>query len=171
MGYRKVTSLHGEVLGSYRADFISRGYSMHLGLMPSFACELPVQFFNAAADNVHVKGMMALARLFVTFNQCVGDNPSEYILVESEGLLRAADASLEDTNATRLADLVITREWMRTMVWQRALSAGYLSFDSQTTALNFSFPAIIGRDLLAALRSFSPEDLLPLGRDQVCKFI
>lgn len=141
---------------------------MHLGLMPSFSCELPAQFFNATADNIHVKGMIALAGLFVTFYQCISDYTSKDTLVESERLLQAAETYSQDIIATRLADLSITREWMRTMIWQQALSAGYLSFGSQTTTLNFNFPAVIGRDLLAALRGFSSEDLLPLGRDQVC---
>jgi hypothetical protein len=121
------------------------------------------------AENAHVKGMIALAGLFVTFDQCIKDYTSKDMLVESERLLRESEISSEDVNATRFADLSITKEWMRTMIWQNALSAGYLSFDSQETSLGFIFPVAIGRDLLSALRGFSSDDLLPLGRDQVCK--
>jgi hypothetical protein len=141
---------------------------MHLGLTSSSSYNTPLQLMEPIIENAHVKGMIALAGLFVTFDQCIKDYTNKDTLVESERLLRESEISSEDVNATRLADLSITKEWMRTMIWQNALSAGYLSFDSQATSLSFTFPVVIGRDLLSALREFSSEDLLPLGRDQVC---
>ncbi|EED23343.1 C6 transcription factor, putative [Talaromyces stipitatus ATCC 10500] len=124
--------------------------------------------FHYCGSQKGVIGMVALARLFVTFDQCVNDYNSQNTLVECERLLRESEV-YSGVNATRLADLSITREWMRTMIWQNALSAGYLSFDSAATSLRFDFPILTGRDLLAALRGFTSEDLLPLGRDQLLK--
>lgn len=142
---------------------------MHLGLTSSSSYNTPLQLMEPIVENAHVKGLIALAGLFVTFDQCIKDYTNKDTLVESERLLRESEISSEDVNATRLADLSITKEWMRTMIWQNALSAGYLSFGSQVTSLSFTFPVVIGRDLLSALRGFSSEDLLPLGRDQVCR--
>lgn len=141
---------------------------MHLGLTSPSPYNAPLQIMEPMVQNTYVKGMTALARLFVSFDQCIKDYTNKDTLVECERLLQESEISSEDVNATRLADLSITKEWMRTIIWQNALSTGYLSFESQATSMSFTFPVVIGRDLLSALRGFSSEDLLPLGRDQVC---
>lgn len=141
---------------------------MHLGLTSPSPYNALLQIMEPMVQNTHVKGMIALARLFVSFDQCIKDYTDKDTLVECERLLQESEISSENVNATRLADLSITKEWMRTIIWQNALSTGYLSFESQATSMSFTFPVVIGRDLLSALRGFSSEDLLPLGRDQVC---
>jgi hypothetical protein len=69
--------------------------------------------------------------------------------------------------SARTADCHITREWMRTILWQEALALGFLSSTSYIALMSFGFPAQIGRDLLLSLQYFTAADLLPLGRDQV----
>ena len=162
MGHRKVRIQESSI-----SDIVT-DIMQGLGLASSSSYETPLQLMEPVVENTHVKGMIALIGFFVTFDQCIKDYSNKDTLVESEKLLRESEISSEDVNAARLADLSITKEWMRTMIWQNALSAGYLSFDSQATSLSFTFPVVIGRDLLSALRGFSAEDLLPLGRDQVC---
>lgn len=143
---------------------------MHLGLTPSFSDQLIVKAVNEAVANTHVYGLVELSRLFAVFGQCTGTDASENLLVESEKSLQVLQISADKTTTTRLADHSITREWMRIIIWQRALSAGYLSSFSPLSLMNFTFPVAVSHDLLAALRNFSSEDLLPLGRDQVCIF-
>ncbi|QKX58696.1 uncharacterized protein TRUGW13939_05823 [Talaromyces rugulosus] len=146
-----------------------RGYSMHLGLTPSFSDQLIVKAVNDAVANTHVYGLIELSKLFAVFDQCIGTDVSENLLVESEKALQVLQISADKTTTTRLADHSITREWMRIIIWQRALSAGYLSSFSPSTLMKFTFPVAVSHDLLAALRNFSSEDLLPLGRDQLLK--
>lgn len=87
-------------------------------------------------------------------------------LTATETKLSSLCLELADYVSTRTADCHITRQWMRTILWQEALSSGLLS-SSGTSVMTFSFPATVGRDLLHSLRCFSEADLLPLGRDQV----
>jgi hypothetical protein len=143
---------------------------MHLGLSPSYTqgfC-IPATIDSSATTNGHVRGLIELARLFVTFDQCsdliVSD---ELLLIAAETALQERSMCAENAALVRLADYCITREWMRTIIWQRALSLGLLSSLSSSALMTFSFPVQVGRDLLSAMQRFSREDLLPLGRDQV----
>ncbi|KAH8704973.1 hypothetical protein BGW36DRAFT_286595 [Talaromyces proteolyticus] len=146
-----------------------RGYSVHLGLRPSFLDPLFIPLVEDAVSNPHIYGLIELARLFTIFDYCTFLDVSEEILIKSEKTLKALQISAEKTTKSRLADHTITREWMRTIIWQRALSAGYLSSYSQSNLTDFRFPVVVSHDLLVALRHFSSDDLLPLGRDQLLK--
>ncbi|KPM39411.1 hypothetical protein AK830_g7148 [Neonectria ditissima] len=63
--------------------------------------------------------------------------------------------------------LYITKQWMQTLLWQRAMSQGLLSSVSDIDFMSFMFPAQIAQDLLSSITTVSEDDLLPLGRDQV----
>jgi hypothetical protein len=140
---------------------------MHLGLSPSYGSNFPLPTIESAKDDAHVQGLLELTKLFVTFARCDEVDASEESLIETENMLQELSMSTERTALSRLADHCITREWMRTMIWQRALSLGLLSSYSHSSLMNFKFPMQVSRDLLAALGRFSSDDLLPLGRDQV----
>lgn len=140
---------------------------MHLGLPPSFGSNFPLPTTESVKENVHVQGLLELTRLFVTFDRCNDVNVSEEGLIETETMLQGLSMSAERTAVSRLADHCITREWMRTMIWQRALSLRLLSSQSKSSLMNFTFPMQVSRDLLGSLNRFSSHDLLPLGRDQV----
>ena len=148
---------------------------MHLGLSPSYVDALSLEGLenNPNAD-IHAQGLLNLTRLFVAFNRVsirrksqVGLSPI-MDLVDTEAKLSMLGLNLVDDVSTITADCHITREWMRTILWQEALSLGLLSSSSNTSVMTFAFPAQVGRNLLHSLRCFSETDLLPLGRDQVC---
>lgn len=147
---------------------------MHLGLRSS--CTDPPSLagleYHASDDN-HVKGLLDLSNLFIAFDQISirhkqrGESASATHLTETEERLCSLKFNLADQISTRSADCHITREWMRTILWQEALSLGLLSSSTSTDVMTFSFPTKVSRNLLTSLRLFSEEDLLPLGRDQV----
>jgi hypothetical protein len=153
-----------------------RGYAMHLGVRPSYSD--PVQVPDAAqlAMNPHARGLLELFNLFVTFDKiqarrCRSGSLAQALsaasLAETEAALSLLSFNSDDQASTRLADCYITREWMRTIVWQEALSAHLLSSTSTNEVMTFRFPVVVGRDLLTSLHGLSETDLLPLGRDQV----
>lgn len=123
--------------------------------------------------DIHVQGLLDLARLFIAFDQISVRRKSNLgiasatDLTETENKLSSLRLGISDQVTTRTADCYITREWMRTIIWQEALSMGLLSSASIVDVMTFGFPAQVGHDLLHALRCFSESDLLPLGRDQV----
>lgn len=146
---------------------------MHLGLSPSCIDPPPLErLANGLIADIHVQGLLDLVRLFVAFNEIsirrkasAGiDSITELTVTETK--LSSLCLVLADHVSTRTADCHITRQWMRTILWQEALSSGLLS-SAGTSVMTFSFPALVGRDLLHSLRRFSEADLLPLGRDQV----
>jgi hypothetical protein len=155
-----------------------RGYAMHLGVRPSYSD--PVQVPDAAqlATNPHARGLLELFNLFVTFDKiqarrCRSGSLAQALsaasLAETETALSLLAFNSDDQASTRLADCHITREWMRTIVWQEALSRHLLSSTSTTEVMTFRFPVVVGRDLLMSLQGLSATDLLPLGRDQLLK--
>jgi len=124
-------------------------------------------------DDIDARGLLELAKLFVAFDRIsvrckshVGITAAAD-LTDTEARLSSLCFSMGDHVSARTADYHITREWMRTILWQEALSMGLLSSSAYTSVTTFGFPAQVGRDLLQELRRFCETDLLPLGRDQV----
>ncbi|PLB55605.1 hypothetical protein P170DRAFT_433115 [Aspergillus steynii IBT 23096] len=156
-----------------------RGYAIHLGLAPSYTTPIRVPSIRGASGNIHVQGLVELARLFATFDGLsvrrrdpgkIGQTAiSADSLAETEAALSVLSLSCRTEASSRMADHCITKEWMRTIVWQEALSRQLLSTASYAELLTFKFPALVSRDLLYSLREFTESDLLPLGRDQLLK--
>ncbi|KAK1143273.1 hypothetical protein N8T08_006800 [Aspergillus melleus] len=155
-----------------------RGYAIHLGLAPSYTNPIVVPDMRGTTDNVHVQGLVELARLFATFDGLSVQRRTGKIdrttisadsLAETETALSMLSLSCRYEATSRMADHCITKEWMRTIVWQEALSRQLLSTTSYAELMTFRFPALVSRDLLYSLREFTESDLLPLGRDQLLK--
>ena len=147
---------------------------MHLGLSPSYT-EPPtiLEIESSIGADIHAQGLLELVRLFVAFDKISmrrrphGGTITVTDLTETEKKLSSLPFNMADHISTRSADYHVTREWMRTIIWQEALAMGLLSSAAYTSVMTFGFPAQVGRDLLQALRGFREADLLPLGRDQV----
>jgi hypothetical protein len=126
-------------------------------------------------DNVHAEGLFNLARLFVAFDRSSIPQFSRYrqFPVPTKRLLRV-EKILEEISPpstpfeiVQRADFMATKQWMRILLWQQAMSRGLHSSTSQIKSLNFSFPARVARGMLMWVGSFSTDNLMPLGRDQV----
>ncbi|KAH8427629.1 putative C6 transcription factor [Aspergillus melleus] len=153
-----------------------RGYAIHLGLAPSYTNPMVVPDLRGEPGNVHVQGLVELARLFATFDALSVQRRTGKIdrttisadsLAETEAALSMLSLRCHYEASSRVADHCITKEWMRTIVWQEALSRQLLSTSAYAELMTFKFPALVSRDLLYSLRKFTESDLLPLGRDQV----
>jgi hypothetical protein len=145
-----------------------------LGLSPSYTESPTILGTESSIEaDIHAQGLLELVRLFVAFDKISirrrshGGTIAVTDLIETEKKLSSLSFSMADHVSTRTADYHVTKEWMRTIIWQEALAMGLLSSAAYTSVMAFGFPAQVGRDLLQALRGFSEADLLPLGRDQV----
>ncbi|KAE8137628.1 hypothetical protein BDV38DRAFT_271209 [Aspergillus pseudotamarii] len=154
-----------------------RGYAMHLGLLPSYTSPIRLPERIYLAGNEYAQGLLELAKLFAAFDSISlkrstsASNPdaiSADCLTETEAALSMLSLGEDGRATVRMADYCITKEWMRTIIWQEALSRQMLSSKAYAKLLTFKFPACVSRDLLHSLQGFSESDLLPLGRDQVC---
>ncbi|KAE8374654.1 hypothetical protein BDV26DRAFT_295785 [Aspergillus bertholletiae] len=153
-----------------------RGYAMHLGLLPSYTSPIRLPEGICLASKEHAQGLLELAKLFAAFDsvslkRSAGvlnpDAISADCLTETEAALSMLLPGEGGRSSIRMADYCITKEWMRTIIWQEALSRQMLSSKAYSELLTFRFPARVSRDLLYSLQCFSEFDLLPLGRDQV----
>ncbi|KAE8159681.1 hypothetical protein BDV40DRAFT_314464 [Aspergillus tamarii] len=153
------------------------GYAMHLGLLPSYTSPIRLPESIYLAGNEYSQGLFELAKLFGAFDtvslkrSTSASNPdaiSADCLTETEAALSMLSLGEGGRTTVRMADYCITKEWMRTIIWQEALSRQMLSSKAYAELLTFKFPACVSRDLLYSLQGFSESDLLPLGRDQVC---
>lgn len=88
-------------------------------------------------------------------------------LVAIDKALADTSPQLSNFNVVQRADFLVTKQWMRILLWQQALRRGLLSSASYDAAMNFNFPAQVVRDLLTWMALFSTDNLVPLGRDQV----
>ncbi|CEL02136.1 hypothetical protein ASPCAL03308 [Aspergillus calidoustus] len=111
-------------------------------------------------------GFRCLAELYRPFDQTFlsrwngTDSPSsrEQLIHLEEHLLQAVPADLELPDVL-LADLRVSQQWLRTMIWQLATSSGFLSSTPSHPCLGFAYPLQIARDLSLATWKLSKESL------------
>lgn len=60
-----------------------------------------------------------------------------------------------DCTEIQAADLRITQQWLRTMLWQLCVSQGLVSSMATDNTLTFKYPIEISRDLLSMTHQFS----------------
>lgn len=60
-----------------------------------------------------------------------------------------------DTTGSQAADIKITQQWLRIMVWQLSITNGYLSSHSTNSAMTFRYPIEVARDLIQDLEQLS----------------
>jgi len=61
------------------------------------------------------------------------------------------------------ADLLISRQWLKTMVWQLCVTKGLLSSSSREESMSLDFPVTIARDVVSASRILGREAFEPHG--------
>jgi hypothetical protein len=62
-----------------------------------------------------------------------------------------------DCTESQAADLRVTQQWLRTMLWQLCVSQGLVSSVSADITMTFKYPIEISRDLLALTTQFSQQ--------------
>ncbi|KAH7327267.1 RING-3 [Rhexocercosporidium sp. MPI-PUGE-AT-0058] len=61
--------------------------------------------------------------------------------------------TLWNTTEIQQADLRVSRQWLRTLVWQLCVSKGFLSSQSSDESMSFQYPISIARDVVQVARS------------------
>ena len=64
---------------------------------------------------------------------------------------------IQSLSAMQQADLIITRQWLRTLTWQMALSNVLLSFEPSSESLSLTLPLRLSTQLRQFLETFSHE--------------
>jgi hypothetical protein len=66
-------------------------------------------------------------------------------------------------NQVQQADLLISRQWLKTMVWQLCVRKGLLSSSSSNESMSFHYPVSIARDVVVVSRALNNEAFEPHG--------
>ena len=111
-------------------------------------------------------GFMNLVQLFASFDQSVIDawisgdqySCSRDLLADMQRKLRAVSPDESAINETQKTDILITKHWMRTLVWQVAMSHGFLS-SSGDSEESMTFPTEVAGDLLDVLGTVRRENV------------
>lgn len=80
-------------------------------------------------------------------------------LVQLEDHLQSAVPTDLELPDILMADLRVSQQWLRTMIWQLATSAGFLSSTPTHPCLDFRYPLQIARDLSLATWKLSRDSM------------
>ncbi|EPS40340.1 hypothetical protein H072_5836 [Dactylellina haptotyla CBS 200.50] len=110
---------------------------------------------------------MNLASLFANFDKSVidawtsrntDDAPSLERLKQLQTNLKEVHPHKMHTNEVQKADVLVTKHWMRTLVWQVSMQQGFLAGPSgkdENDAMTLAFPLKIAEELLSTLSNIS----------------
>ncbi|KAF2719390.1 hypothetical protein K431DRAFT_305265 [Polychaeton citri CBS 116435] len=114
------------------------------------------------SETTELNGFVHLVHLFRPFDDTfvglwnknrTGAN-SDWLAQVQQQLSDALPAYLQSTES-QAVDLRCSQQWLRTMVWQLAISHGFLSSAAADNAMSFKFPIEISRDLVESASQFS----------------
>ncbi|KIW08889.1 uncharacterized protein PV09_00811 [Verruconis gallopava] len=113
-------------------------------------------------ETVQLTGFIHLIKLYKPFDETFfglwnrtvhGTVPSW--LVQLQQQLSDALPTYLDGTETQVVDLKISQQWLKIMIWQLAISHGFISSMASDNTLSFRFPIEISRELVEMAANFS----------------
>ncbi|KAH8669698.1 hypothetical protein BGZ60DRAFT_408074 [Tricladium varicosporioides] len=80
-------------------------------------------------------------------------------LVQLQDILKFSIPNVAERTEIQQADLLISRQWLKTMVWQLSLSKRLLSSNASTESMSFHYPVTIAREVVLVSRLLSLKAL------------
>jgi hypothetical protein len=77
---------------------------------------------------------------------------SPHSLVQLQDILKGDIPNVSERTEIQQADLLVSKQWLKTMVWQLCVRKGFLSSSSSDESLSFHYPIVIARDMVHASR-------------------
>lgn len=111
-----------------------------------------------------MKGFIHLINLYKLFDETffgiwnkttTGAVPSWLAQLQHQ-LAEAVPSYVEGTE-TQMLDLRTSQQWLKTIVWQLAISHGFISSLAPDNTMSFKYPIDISRDLVEMLDQFSQQ--------------
>jgi hypothetical protein len=113
-------------------------------------------------ETIQLSGFIHLIKLYKPFDETFFGlwNRTRHGAVPSwlVGLQRQLSEALPDyieSTETQAVDLKMSQQWLKTMVWQLAISHGFISSMASDNTLSFRYPIEISRDLVEMSNEFS----------------
>ena len=137
-----------------------RGYALqrHRPLTLQLTIALPT--VDPGPEATILSGFLDLVSLFQHFDESFmtlwnmsGSDSSPQALIQLQEILKTAIPDGSDRTEIQQADLRVSRQWLRTLVWQLCVSKGFLSSQSSDESMSFQYPISIARDVVQVARS------------------
>ena len=113
-----------------------------------------------------LSGFLDLVSLFQNFDDTFlslwnlsssNSNTSPHSLVILQDILQGALPDVSNRTEIQQADLLVSRQWLKTMVWQLCVSKGLLSSSATNESMSFQYPVTIARDVVLVSRLLPPK--------------
>jgi len=82
-------------------------------------------------------------------------SPQSLILLQD--ILKFSLPDVSNRTEIQQADLLISRQWLKTMVWQLCVTKGLLSSSATNETMSFQYPVAIARDVALVSRLLPPK--------------
>ena len=113
-----------------------------------------------------MRGFVYLSKLFccidddfmALWNKTKSDCSPDWLSQLQRRLCEVLPPNLQATEH-QVADLRITQQWLRIMVWQLSVAHGHISSHSQNPALGFLYPIEVVQDLVHDIKDISLESM------------
>jgi len=92
------------------------------------------------------------------WNKTRSDCSPSYLAALQQQLTEALPTYLNSTES-QAADLRVSQQWLRTMVWQLSIQNGCLSSSHENPSMTFQYPVEISRDLITMTSGFSHQSM------------
>lgn len=106
---------------------------------------------------------ISLSRLFQNFGYAMDGFEADRIynfFAEMDTRLQETPELLPCTSDTQRADFLITKQWMRIILWKRAMFCVELSADTTGGTFTVSFPEKVARNMVAYIHNL-PREIVP----------
>ena len=111
--------------------------------------------FESLSLRLRTSGFAQLVELYEPFDEVfigswngTSNSCSINQVISIETRLQQAVSVSMDLSEVQMADLLVSQQWLRMIVWQLCTQLGYLSSTAKHESLTFWYPIIIARDLM-----------------------
>ena len=143
-----------------------RAYALqrHRPLTLQRTIDLPT--VNPGPEATILSGFLDLVSLFQNFddtfislwNLSPSKSPTSLqSLVHIQDILKFSLPDISDRTEIQQADLLVSRQWLKTMVWQLCVTKGLLSSSTTIESMSFQYPVTIARDVVLVSRVLPPK--------------
>ena len=143
-----------------------RAYALqrHRPLTLQRTIDLPT--VSPGPEGTILSGFLDLVSLFQNFDDTflslwnlssTNSTASPQSLIRLQDILKFALPDVSERTEIQQADLLVSRQWLKTMVWQLCVTKGLLSSSTTNESMSFQYPVTIARDVVVVSRLLSPK--------------
>lgn len=123
-----------------------------------------ISLFQSIDDNFVALWNVSTRTTAPPFTSAEAANVSQRQLSALQEMLAASIPDVKKRTEVQQADLLISRQWLKTMVWQLCVTKGLLSSSTDDETMSFHYPVQIAKDLVTVSTNLKRESFEPHGQ-------